>query len=204
MKKEDDYNYSVLNKNYLYIKHPNEAQYQYLINKRENIGHENLKGRKTFIEYSNNIHNIYKNIKEYNPNRNCNVLIVYKDMIADTISNENINSIVTELFIRVREVNRSLAFITRSYFAIPKHIRLNFIHYFFENSNKWELQKLAFDHLSDIAIIDFMNLYNKCTAKQYSFHKYLTGEEILPPNQSQLIELAKCRKFFNPNLGMGG
>ena len=49
-----------------------------------------------------------------------------------------------------------------------------------------------------------MNLYNKCTAKQYSFHEYLTGEEILPPNQSHLIELAKCRKFFNPNLGMGG
>ena len=35
--------------------------------------------------------------------------------------------------------------------------------------NKWELQQVAFNHLSDIDFKNFMNLYKKCTAKPYSF-----------------------------------
>ena len=35
--------------------------------------------------------------------------------------------------------------------------------------NKQELQKVAFNHSSDIDFIDFMNLYKKCTTKPYSF-----------------------------------
>ena len=35
--------------------------------------------------------------------------------------------------------------------------------------NKQELQKIAFNHSSDIDFIDFMNLYKKCTTKPYSF-----------------------------------
>ena len=31
----------------------------------------------------------YKNIEEYNPDRECNVLIVFDDVIADTSSNKN-------------------------------------------------------------------------------------------------------------------
>ena len=38
-------------------------------------------------------------------------------MIADVIINKNINSVVTELFIRGRKLNISLVFITKSYFA---------------------------------------------------------------------------------------
>ena len=40
------------------------------------------------------------------------------------------NLIVTELFIRVRKRNISLAFVTQSCFAVPKHFRLNSRHYF--------------------------------------------------------------------------
>ena len=46
-------------------------------------GIKNLKDPKTFIEYSNNMQDLYKNIEEYNPRRKCNVLIVFDDMIAD-------------------------------------------------------------------------------------------------------------------------
>ena len=46
-------------------------------------------------------------------------------MIADMINNKNLNSIVTELFIRGRKRNISIAFITQSYFKVPKDIRLN-------------------------------------------------------------------------------
>ena len=36
-----------------------------------------------------------KNIKEYNPDRKCEVLIVFDDMIVGIISNKNLNQIVT-------------------------------------------------------------------------------------------------------------
>ena len=45
-------------------------------------------------------------------------------MILDMLSNKKLNPIVTELFIRGRKLNISLIFITQSYFAVPKIIRL--------------------------------------------------------------------------------
>ena len=50
-------------------------------------------------------------------------------MIADMIHNKKLNSIVTELFIRGRKLNISLAFITQSYFKVPKDVRLNTTHF---------------------------------------------------------------------------
>ena len=41
-------------------------------------------------------------------------------MIADFLSNEKFNSIVNESVIRGRKLNISLAFITQSYFAVPR------------------------------------------------------------------------------------
>ena len=68
---------------------------------------------------------IYKNTEGYNPNKKQKILIVFDDMIADILSNENLNPIVTELFIRGRKLNISLVFISQFYFAVPKNIRLN-------------------------------------------------------------------------------
>ena len=50
-------------------------------------------------------------------------------MIADMINNKNLNSIVTELFIRGRKLKISLVFITQSYFKVPKDVRLNTTHF---------------------------------------------------------------------------
>ena len=50
---------------------------------------------------------VYKNIVEYNPSRECNVLIVSDEMIADMNSNNNLNQIITELCIRERKLNIS-------------------------------------------------------------------------------------------------
>ena len=50
----------------------------------------------------------------------------FDDVIAEMLSNKKLNPIVTELFIRDRKLNISLVFITQSYFAVPKNIRLNF------------------------------------------------------------------------------
>ena len=50
-------------------------------------------------------------------------------MITDFLSNEKLNPIVNELVIRGRKLNISLAFITQSYFAVPRRIRLNSAYY---------------------------------------------------------------------------
>ena len=67
-------------------------------------------------------------------------MIVFDDMIVDMLSSKKLNSIVTELFIRGRKLNISLVFITQSYFAVSKNIRLNSTHYFITTiPNKQEL-----------------------------------------------------------------
>ena len=68
---------------------------------------------------------VYKNIDEYNPDKESKILIAFDDMIADMIHKKKLNSIVTELFIRCRKLNISLVFITKSYFKVPKDVRLN-------------------------------------------------------------------------------
>ena len=56
------------------------------------------------------------------------------------VSNKRINPVVTAFFIRGRKLNISLAFITQSYFAVPKNIKLNSTHYFIiKIPNKQEL-----------------------------------------------------------------
>ena len=74
---------------------------------------------------------VYKNIEAYNPGKERKLLIVFDDMIADMINNKNLNTIATELFIRGRKLNISIVFITKSYFMVPKDVRLNF---YYENS----------------------------------------------------------------------
>ena len=155
---------------YLYVKDLYEAKYQYLINICEKLGIDNLDNSKVFIKYSNNMHEIYKNIDEYNPDKERKILIVFDDMIADMINNKKLNSIVTELFIRGRKLNISLVFITQSYFKVPKDVRLNTSHFFIAKiPNKRELQQIAINHLSDINTKDFANIYRKCTDEPYSF-----------------------------------
>ena len=92
-----------IDKIYLYAKDPYEAKYQYLINKREKVGLDHYDDRKPFIKYSNDMQDVYKNIDEYNTDKERKILIVFDDRIADMINNKNLNSIVTDLFNRGRE-----------------------------------------------------------------------------------------------------
>ena len=111
----------------MYAKDPYDPQY--LINKREGVGINRFNDPKAFIEYSNDMRNVYKNIDDDNPDKDNKILIVFDDMIADMIHNKKLNSIVTELFIRGRKLNISLVFITQSYFKVPKNVRLNTTHF---------------------------------------------------------------------------
>ena len=59
-----------IDKKYQYAKDPFEAKYQYLINKREKVGLDHFKDPKAFMEYSNDMDDVYKNIENYNPGKN--------------------------------------------------------------------------------------------------------------------------------------
>ena len=72
----------------LYAKDPYEAKYQHLINKREKVGTDHFNDPKAFMECSNNMQDIYKNIGDYNPNKNFKVIIIFGDMIVDMIDNK--------------------------------------------------------------------------------------------------------------------
>ena len=109
-----------IEKIYLYAKDPYETKYQFLINERERIWLKHFNDPKAFIEYSNNMEDVYKNINEYNPSKKRKILILFHDMIADIINNKKLNSIVTELLVRGRKLNISFVFITQSYFKVPK------------------------------------------------------------------------------------
>ena len=154
----------------MYAKDPYEDKYQFLIKKREGIGIKHFNDPKGFIEYLNDMHDVYKNINDYNPDKENKILIVFDDVIANMINNKKLNSVVTELFIRGRKVNTSLVFITQSYFKVPKDVRLNTTHFFIMKIlNKREIQQIAISHSSDIDFKDFNNIYKKCTDEPYSF-----------------------------------
>ena len=92
-----------INKIYLYAKDPYKAKYQFLINKRESTALKHFNDPKAFIEYSNNMQDIYKTKDEYSLGENRKILMVFDDMIADMINDKKLNSVVTELFIRNRK-----------------------------------------------------------------------------------------------------
>ena len=82
-------------------------------------------------------------------------------LVLRNLRNSNL-PIVTEIFIRCRKLNVSLVFITQSYFAVPKYLRLNSTHYFIMKSpNKQELPQITFEH--------FMNIFKTNYCKKRFF-----------------------------------
>ena len=79
-----------IDKVHLHAKDPYEAKYQYLIYKHEKVGLDNFNDLKAFMEYSNDMQDVYKNIEDYNPGKKRKILIVSDDMVADMINNKSI------------------------------------------------------------------------------------------------------------------
>ena len=108
-----------IDKIYLYAKDPYEAKYQYLINKREEVDLNHYDDPKAFIEYSNDMQDVYKNSEEYNPGKK----IVFDDMIYDMLiwlTIRKLNLAVAELFIKGIKLNIFIVFVTQSHFKVPK------------------------------------------------------------------------------------
>ena len=97
-----------------------EPKYEYLIKKHEDAGIKHLSNPNAFIECSNTMNDVYKNINDYNPIRKRKKSIVFDDMIVDIMTNKRFQAIIKELFIRCRKLNISLVFITQSYFLCSK------------------------------------------------------------------------------------
>ena len=167
-----------IDKIYLYAKDSYETKYQYLINKREKVGLAHFKDPKAFIEYSNDMQGVYKNIEDYNPNKKHKILTIFDNMIAYMINNKKFNPVVNELFIRGRKSNISIDFITQSYFKVSKDVRLNSTHFFIMKiPDKRKIHQIALNHSSDIDFKDFMKIYKKRSTELYSF---LVNDTTLP------------------------
>ena len=163
-------NFHPIDKIYLYPKDTDEKKYQYLINKREQAGIKNLNDPHAFIEYSNDMDNVFDDINNYNKNRDKKVLIIFDDMIADIMRSEKFKAIVKELFIRCRKLNISIVFITQSYFRTPKDARLNSTHcILMKIGSKKELKSIAEAKSGYSDYEDFLKIYNYCTKEPYSF-----------------------------------
>ena len=158
-----------VDKIYLYAKDLLEPKYEFLINNRKNAGIKHFNDSTAFIEYSNDMDDVFTNIEDYNKKRKRKVLIVFDDMMADIMNSKKFKAIIKEVFIRCRKLNISIAFITQSYFRTPKDARLNSAHYvIMKIQSKKELQKIAQENSGDIDFKDFLKTYKGYTSEPYS------------------------------------
>ena len=93
------------------------------------IGLKHLNDAKAFVEYLNDMDDIYKNIRQSNPNKKRKILIVFDDMIADILRNKKLqtNPVVTELSIKGRELNISLVLVHNLILIFQKILLFYFV-----------------------------------------------------------------------------
>ena len=116
-----------------------ERKYEYLIKKLENAKIKHLNDPNAFIDCSDMMDRVYKNINDYNPRRK---IKKFDYMIADGKGNKKIQTTIEELFIRCRKLIIPLSFITQSNFSVRKDVKLNSTHYLIMKINsKIELKK---------------------------------------------------------------
>ena len=184
-----------IDKIYLYAKDIHEPKYEYLINKREQAGINNLNDPKAFIEYSDDVNNVLDNINNYNKNRDKKVLIVFDDTITDIDYNKNFKRIIKELFYRARKINVSVVFIIQSYFRALKDARLNSTHYILMKiGNKKELKRIAEEKSGHLDYKHFSKIYNYCAKEPYSFMLIDTRPTASIPFKKNFDELIKLIK----------
>ena len=92
-----------IDKIYLYAKELSEPKYEFLIHNRKNAGIKRFNDSTAFIEYSNDMDDVFANIDDYNKKIKRKVLIVFDDMIAGIMSSKRFKAIIKELFIRCRK-----------------------------------------------------------------------------------------------------
>ena len=191
IKEQDD-----IDKIYFYAKDLIEPKYKLLVKKPKNGGIKHLNDLNAVIECSNTMDNVFEDIDDYNPNGQWKILIVFDDMIADIMANKKFQVIIKKLFIRCKKLNISVMFMTRSYFSVPKDVRLNSTHYLIMKiNNKRELPITAISHSPDIDYKNFMKIYRACTKEPYSFLTIGTMLPLSDPLRFKKIVLIFRLKF---------
>ena len=148
-----------------------QPKYEFLIKKREATGIKYFNDLNAFIECSNTMDDVYDNIDDYNSNRKRKNQIVFDDMIADIMTNKKFKAIIKELFIKCRKLNILLAFITLSYFSVPKIVKTNAVHYLIMKiNNKRELQDIPINSSANIDYKDFIKIYRVYRRTVYFFY----------------------------------
>ena len=139
----------------------------------------------------------YENIDHYNLIRERKKLIVFDDMIADIMTNKRFQTIIKELFIRCRKLNISLAFITQSYFPVPKDVISNSAHHLIMKiNNRGELKNIAINHSADIDYQDFVKIYREYTKEP---HNFLTIDTRLPASNPLRFKKNLLDSYQNGN-----
>ena len=139
---------------------------------------------KAFIEYSNDIDDIYRNIAECDPNKKRRkILISFDDGIADMLSNKKINPIGTESFIQSQKTKHFAILLC----STKKYQTESYALFCYESSQLTDLQQIEFNYSSDVKFENFL-IYIKNAQITLSSGKidkceYFTGEEILPSDQ---------------------
>ena len=85
---------SDIDKIYLYARDLDEPKYKILIKKRKDVRIKHLNDPNAFIERSNTMNDVYKNIHDYNPSRKRKILVIFDDMIADVMGNKKFQAII--------------------------------------------------------------------------------------------------------------
>ena len=99
----------VINKNVWYAKDPYKTKHHILINKREKTNLKCFNDSEALTQFSNDMNDICKNIKEYNANKKQNILL---HLMIWLLSNKKLDPIAAKLFVRGRKLNISLVLIT--------------------------------------------------------------------------------------------
>ena len=79
---------------YIYVTSPYETKYQLLLKILKGAGLKHCNDSDAFIEYSNDMDDVYKNIDDYYLNNKRKVLFVFDNMIADIIRGTKLNSLL--------------------------------------------------------------------------------------------------------------
>ena len=81
----------------MYARDLREPKYEYLIKKREDAGINHVNNPNAYIECSNAVDGVYKNINDYNPIRKRKKLIVFDYMIEAIMGNKKFQAIIKKI-----------------------------------------------------------------------------------------------------------
>lgn len=144
-----------IEKIYLYAKTLDEPLYRALIATYENAG---LKAKQNLITFSDNPADIVTPEELDKTKQN---LIIFDDMI--TCSKKE-HKKIEDIFVRCRKFNCSVIYISQSYHAIPKIIRLNCTHFILKSINSVKDMKLLVRDTGNTKTIqELQEIYDKST-----------------------------------------